>query len=232
VSYASDRPYPLQDGTAPPLIGAYGMLGTAFRWLRWTISLSVLVLIVDLVCVLLIWEDGGETLARLVATERQNLGLDADTAAGRTVDSVMAQAHEWAFVKTGFEDWVRTQRSGFLSTFMHSLWFVVDAAVQGLQLFALRVAVLLLSLPLFLAVAAAAVADGVYGWLIRRSAGARESGFIYHRAKRAFPGILVLMWLVYLVPPVAMDPRWVLPPFVVLFALALRLRIAYFKKHL
>jgi integrating conjugative element membrane protein (TIGR03747 family) len=109
---------------------------------------------------------------------------------------------------------------------------VVDATVQGLQLFALRVAVLLLSLPLFLAVAAAAVADGVYGWLIRRSAGARESGFIYHRAKRAFPSILVLMWLVYLVPPVAMDPRWAVPPFVVLFAIALRLRIAYFKKHL
>jgi integrating conjugative element membrane protein (TIGR03747 family) len=135
-------------------------------------------------------------------------------------------------VKTGFEDWARAQRSGFLSAFMHNLWFVVDAAVQGLQLFALRIAVLLLSLPLFLAVAAAAVSDGVYGWLIRRSAGARESGFIYHRAKRAFPSILVLMWLVYLVPPVAMNPRWVLPPFVVLFAIALRLRIAYFKKHL
>lgn len=232
MSYATENAYAVQAASAPPLVGAYGMLGTAFRWLRWTVSLCMLVLIVDLVCVMLIWEDGSETLARLVVTERRNLGLDSHTAAGRTVDSVMAHAHDWTFVKTGFEDWARAQRSDFLSTFMHSLWFVVDAAVQGLQLFALRIAVLLLSLPLFLTVAAAAVADGVYGWLIRRSAGARESGFIYHRAKRAFPSILVLMWLVYLVPPVAMDPRWVLPPFVVLFAIALRLRVAYFKKHL
>lgn len=95
----------------------------------------------------------------------------------------------------------------------------------------MRLAVLVLCLPLFVVVGASAVADGVYGWLMRRTGGARESGLIYHRAKRAFPVFLLLVWVLYLLPPVPMDPRWVIPPFVVLFAIAFRLRVAYFKKH-
>ncbi|NNE60626.1 MAG: DUF4400 domain-containing protein [Woeseia sp.] len=37
---------------------------------------------------------------------------------------------------------------------------------------------------------------------MRRTSGARESGFIYHRAKRAVPAFLLMLWAVYLVPPV------------------------------
>lgn len=109
---------------------------------------------------------------------------------------------------------------------------VVETAVLGLQLFVTRIVVLVLSLPLFIVVGAAAIADGLYGWLMRRTSGARESGFIYHRAKRAFPAFLLLVWAVYLVPPLQMDPRWVIPPFVVFFAITLRLRVSFFKKYI
>ncbi len=232
MSYARDTAYPMQGIGAAPLIGPHSALGKTLRGLRWLVMLCVLVLLVDLFCVILIWDDGSQALARLVATERHNLGLSPRSAAGRMVDVCMAFAHEWVFVRTGFESWARMQQTGFLQALVNGLWFVVDTPMQGLQLFALRCAVLVLVLPLFVVVAIAAVADGLYGWLMRRSAGARESGFIYHRAKRAIAATIVLMWLVYLVPPIAMDPRWVLPPFVVLFAIALRLRVAYFKKHI
>lgn len=232
MSYATEGPHPMQSIGAPPLIGPHSVLGTMLRWLRWVVSLCVLVLIVDLVCVTLVWDDGSQTLERLVATERGTLGLTPQSAAGRTVDAIMARAHEWVFVRTGFEDWARMQQSGVLQALVNGLGFVIDTAMQGLQLFALRCAILVLTLPLFVVVAIAAIADGVYGWLMRRSGGARESGFIYHRAKRAFPATIVLIWLTYLVPPIAMDPRWVLPPFVLLFAVVLRLQVAYFKKHI
>lgn len=222
----------MQSIGARPLIAPHSMLGAMLRWLRWVVSLCVLVLIVDLVCVILVWEDGGDTLARLVRMEKGNLGLAPASTAGRTVDAIMKRAHEWVFVRTGFEDWARMQQSGFPQVLLNGLLFLIDTAIQGLQLFALRCAVLVLALPLFVVVAIVAIADGVYGWLMRRSGGARESGFIYHRAKRAFPATIVLMWLTYLVPPIPMDPRWVLPPFVLLFALVLRLRVAYFKKHI
>lgn len=228
----NDSVYPLYGASATPLIGEHSTLGAVCRWLRWTATLCALVLAVDVVCVVLIWEDGVRTLERIVMVEKAALGLDSSTAAGRFVDATMASAHEAVFAMTGLGDWLSMQRSGLLSGIVNSLWVVVETAVLGLQLFALRIAVLILSLPLFIAAAAAAVADGVYAWLIRRTGGARESGFIYHRAKRALPAILVVVWAVYLLPPVPMDPRWVLPPFIGLFAITLRLRVAYFKKHI
>ena len=109
---------------------------------------------------------------------------------------------------------------------------VVETAILGLQLFTARLAVLVLSLPLFLPLGGAAIADGFYGWLMRRTSGARESGFIYHRAKRAVPIFFMMLWAVYLVPPVPLDPRWAIPPFLIIFTVALRLRVSYFKKYI
>ena len=224
--------YALLDRPASPLIPEHSGLGALFRWLRWIAALCALVLVVDLLFVVLIWEDGAQHMAELLARERQVLGLDSDSSAGRFVDATVTVAYDWVFVRTGLGDWLATQRSGLLAAVINGLWVLVETAVIGLQLFAMRVAVLVLSLPLFVAVGATAVADGLYGWLMRRTRGGRESGFIYHRAKRAVPAFLLLVWVVYLIPPTPMDPRWIMPPFVVAFALALRLRVAFFKKHL
>ncbi|MCF6337892.1 MAG: DUF4400 domain-containing protein [Gammaproteobacteria bacterium] len=51
-----------------------------------------------------------------------------------------------------------------------------------LKLFALRVGILILTLPFLILITA--VADGFVGWYLHRTGGERESGFIYHRAKR------------------------------------------------
>lgn len=232
VTYANEHAYTLSRESATPLIGEHSITGTVLRWFRWAVTLCALVLVIDLVCVVLIWEEGTQRLVSIVAAEKALVGLEPNTPAGRAVDASMALAHEWVFAKTGLEDWMLMQRTGVLSAIVNGLWIVIETAVLGLQLFALRVAIVILSLPLFFAVAVVAVADGVYGWLIRRRGGARESGFIYHRAKRAVPAALLLMWAVYVVPPVPMDPRWALPPFAALLSVALRLRVAYFKKHI
>ena len=194
--------------------------------------MCALVLVIDALFVVFIWENGAHHMAELIAAERQLLGLDSGSSAGRFVDAAVVVAYDWVFVKTGLADWLATQRSGLLAAVINGLWVLVETAVLGLQLFAMRVAVLVLSLPLFVVVGATAVADGLYGWLMRRTRGARESGFIYHRAKRAVPAFLLLVWVVYLIPPTPMDPRWIMPPFIVAFAIALRLRVAFFKKHL
>ncbi|MEM6483889.1 MAG: DUF4400 domain-containing protein [Pseudomonadota bacterium] len=207
------------------------LLGSTFRVLRWTLGLCVLVLIVDFIFVLFIWQDGTNELARLVESERANMGLPSDRLPGAFVDTVVSTAHDWVFVKTGLTDWISNSQGGILTAFITWCWILIETAYLGLQLFAGRLAVLVLSMPLFLAVGAVAISDGLFGWLQRRTVAGRESGFIYHRAKRAFPVFVVVLWLVYLVPPVEMDPRWIIPPFVVLFAIALRLRVSFFKKY-
>ena len=227
-----DNAYAVYPRAGSPLIPEHSVLGGLWRWLRWVAALSILVLLTDLLFVVVIWDDGTQALVGLIATERQILGLDSSTVAGRFVDATVATAYDWLFVKTGLGNWLTTQRSELLAALIDGLWVLVDTALLGLQLFAMRLAVLILSLPLFVLVGMTAVADGLYGWLMRRTGGGRESGFIYHRAKRAVPVFLLLVWAVYLLPPVPMNPRWIIPPFVVLFGIALRLRVSYFKKYI
>ena len=107
-----------------------------------------------------------------------------------------------------------------------------ETAATGLQLFSARLAVLTLSLPLLLLAALGGFADGLAVWFLRRTGGGRESGFIYHRAKRAVAYSLVLSAAIYLIPPVVMNPRWVLPPLLLIFASGIRYSTAYFKKYL
>lgn len=107
-----------------------------------------------------------------------------------------------------------------------------ESAATGLQLFSARLAVLVLTLPLLSLAALGGFADGLVAWFLRRTGGGRESGFIYHRAKRAVAYSLVLTAAVYLVPPIPMNPRWVLPPLLLVFASGIRFATAYFKKYL
>jgi integrating conjugative element membrane protein (TIGR03747 family) len=106
-----------------------------------------------------------------------------------------------------------------------------ESAAVGLQLFCARLAVLILTLPLLFLAALGGISDGLVGWFLRRTGGGRESGFIYHRAKRMVAYSLVLTAAAYLVPPVVMDPRWILPPLLIVFASGIRYATAYFKKY-
>ncbi|MGQ0622779.1 MAG: DUF4400 domain-containing protein [Panacagrimonas sp.] len=107
-----------------------------------------------------------------------------------------------------------------------------ETAATGLQLFAARLAVLVLTAPLLLLAALGGFADGLVVWFLRRTGGGRESGFIYHRAKRAVAYSLVVTAAIYLVPPSVMNPQWLLPPLIVIFATGIRYATAYFKKYL
>lgn len=105
-------------------------------------------------------------------------------------------------------------------------------AAAGLQLFSARLGVLALSLPLILLATIGAVADGLVTWYLRRTGGARESGFIFHRAKRHAVHALLALCLVYLVPPVTVDPRITITTFALVYMLALRVATGNFKKYL
>lgn len=231
MSASSQSLYPAFAKNDNPLVKEHSVLGALSRLVRWTATLCLLVLVVDFVFVTLVWEEGTKQLYDLVVAERAMIGLGAESAAGRFIDDAITSAHEWVFVKSGIYDWLDGHRSDLVATIIGWTWGFIETAVLGLQLFVARLAVLVISLPFFLVVGLVALSDGLFGWLMRRTRGDRESGFIYHRAKRAFPAFVFLLWITYLVPPIEMDPRWVIPPYVVLFGIALRLRVTYFKKY-
>ncbi len=107
------------------------------------------------------------------------------------------------------------------------LW---GAALVGLQLFCARLAVAAICAPLLLLVSGAALADGLVGWYRRRSGGGRESGFVYHRAKRHAGHAMLLLGFAYLVPPGFVDPRIAISTAGLALAIMLRVAAAYFKK--
>jgi integrating conjugative element membrane protein (TIGR03747 family) len=102
----------------------------------------------------------------------------------------------------------------------------------SVQLIGLRLGVLLVSLPLFLVAAVAVAIDGGAAWYLRRTSVERESGFIYHRAKFGLWFAMFSLCGLYLIPPIALDPLMVIPPFVAIFALTVRFSVSWFKKYI
>ena len=105
-------------------------------------------------------------------------------------------------------------------------------AATGLQLFSLKLGVLALSAPFVGLVTVGAAADGFVTWYWRRTGGGRESGFVFHSAKRLGAHALLAFCFIYLVPPQAVDPRIAVTALVVAVALAVRISVANFKKYL
>ncbi|MFP5307353.1 MAG: DUF4400 domain-containing protein, partial [Gammaproteobacteria bacterium] len=60
----------------------------------------------------------------------------------------------------------------------------------------------------------------------------RESGFIFHRAKRHGAHAMLAFCFVYLVPPQTVDPRIAVTALAVAVTLAVRVSVANFKKYL
>ncbi|MDT0498557.1 DUF4400 domain-containing protein [Algiphilus sp. W345] len=109
---------------------------------------------------------------------------------------------------------------------------LLRTSAAGLQLFSLRLGVLALSAPFIGLVVIGAAADGLVTWYWRRTGAGRESGFVFHRAKRAIAVAALALCFAYLVPPVAMDGRIAIAGFAVVAAIALRLAVGHFKKYI
>jgi|TARA_R110001599_G_scaffold22821_1_gene84067 integrating conjugative element membrane protein (TIGR03747 family) len=106
------------------------------------------------------------------------------------------------------------------------------AALQITQVFALRLAILILATPVFLLFGVIALVDGLVRRDLRRWGGGRESSFVYHWSKRSALPLLVTAWVIYLALPFSLHPSWVILPFATLFALSIAITASAFKKYL
>lgn len=102
----------------------------------------------------------------------------------------------------------------------------------GTQIFAVRTALYLASLPLLALLAGVATADGFVARARRKACAGRESASLYHRAKLAVSFVAILGYVVCVGAPLMVEPSEFLLPIVLLVALAVRLKVAYYKKYL
>ena len=221
------------------------VVSTAFQGFFWVLAAVVFSVLTEWIGLTFFWpEQGIEHSHQMLIQELDYLGLDftphplvgdaAEFAAG-WADT----ARYWVFDRTGLTaaaDWAAGPSDGrfhrsvqvlyeTVKTYLWSAWYIV-------QVVAVRLAVLTLAMPAFLMTAIAALADGLTLRDLRRFGSGRESGFVYHWAKRFIAPSLILPWVIYLALPWSVHPNFVVLPFCALFGLAVTVAASMFKKYL
>jgi len=164
---------------------------------------------------------------------------------GRTARYLVGLGYEWAFEKSGLLDWIRESAARSRYDAQHAQgihawlgWLYVHIEDYGLAVVyttlttLVRLTVLTLSIPLFAMAAFTGLVDGLVRRDLRRFGAGRESGFIYHRAKRLIVPLAVAPWIIYLALPVSWPPVFVLLPCAVALGMAVSITAGSFKKYL
>jgi integrating conjugative element membrane protein (TIGR03747 family) len=130
----------------------------------------------------------------------------------------------------------QTTQTGRFRKRLHATYLLAEnyilAAMIVTQIFAVRLAVLILAFPVFILLALLGLIDGLVQRDIRRWSGGRESSFVYHWAKKSLYPFLILPWILYLAMPVSVHPNLIVLPFAVLFAVSVMVMSSTFKKYL
>ncbi len=106
------------------------------------------------------------------------------------------------------------------------------AAITTIQVTALRVAVLVLSFPVFVLAGLVGLTEGLVRRDLRRWGGGRESAFVYHQAKMLVFPLFISAWVLYLSLPFNLHPNLVILPCAAGFGAALMVSASAFKKYL
>lgn len=242
---------PVDSRNTPPLV----QRGTVPWVVMWLFMLSLCAFLVDIVMVYWVWgaSDYGNPLRPtglahfrwVLQQELEILHVTLDGTASADPIGMALQfsdtLYRFFFGFTGLD--TAGARFATLSapidevdpamrSFYYNFYAVFETGRIGIQLFGVRLAVLCLSMPLFLLVAAVGFADGWVARYLRRAAVGRESSYLYHRFKHLLLLSIIAAWGVYLLTPVPLDPRIIILPFVFTLGLTVRWMVTYFKKYL
>lgn len=223
-------------------------LGSVVRLFSWLVAALLFSIIIEWAGMLWWWKDEGSLHSRAMLQQelrylnegfRQSVVTsDPGRFARRFADNFYHYLFEWTRL-VDFNRWLnqppRPNESRILallrSAYSRSAEYLL-AAMTVTQVFAVRLAVLTLAMPVFVLFGLVALVDGLVQRDLRRWSGGRESSFIYHHAKKVIFPMLILAWVVYLGMPTTIHPNYVILPFAVLFALAMAIAAGSFKKYL
>ncbi|WP_051302421.1 TIGR03747 family integrating conjugative element membrane protein [Sedimenticola selenatireducens] len=223
-------------------------LGALARIIQWLLLSLLFSIIIEWAGMLLWWPDEGLEHSRAMLS-REIGYLDTDfrrsvitSDPARFAKRVADNTYHYLFEVTRFVDlihWVTPaplQGETGLRPTLHKYYrptaeFVI-AMMQITQLFSVRLAILILAMPVFLLFSLLALVDGLVQRDLRRWGGGRESSFVYHYAKKAALPLVVLAWVTYLALPFSLHPTFVVLPFATLFALSVAVTASTFKKYL
>lgn len=194
----------------------------------------VLTVVVEWVGMTTLWRDEGVGHSRrLVASEQEALALSVRPGAtfGNSVagflERAVGEGRYWLIDRTGLT-WLTLALSGSTTGISDYL----EAAINALETFVLRLAVVVLALPAFLLVGVFAAVEGLTRRALRRYGGGHETAYLFHHGKRLLWPSVFLPSVVYLSAPVALSPVWVYAPALFVFGVGVAVTFSKFKKFL
>lgn len=223
-------------------------LGVGLQVVFWLLVSLLFSIIIEWVGMTVWWPDEGAAHSeRMLEQELDYLNEDFRRSVVTSDTGAYARrfadfSEEWLFERTGFNDAIDTLQKGprpneiklvaWLRTGYLEVTDYVNAMVNTVQTFSVRVAVLTLAMPAFFLAGLVALTEGLVRRDLRRWGGGRETSFVYHHAKRVILPLLITVWVVYLSMPVSIHPTFVVLPFALLFATAITITSSTFKKYL
>ena len=198
--------------------------------LRMLIALLFMTLLTDL-AIVMFWPDGLQLLKDTYQQEVQYLSANIDRQTTDLISQWVNTAYEWTFIKTGIQGYLYSGGNQLTGNLISGMWPMIQGAMIGFQIFMIRLSVIILMAPFIVLVMLVLASDGYLEWYRRRTGGARESAFIYHRSKHMVSWSLAGLWFFYLVPPFAVDPVYIFLPSILFLGIFSRLSIQFFKKY-
>ncbi|QAX80310.1 TIGR03747 family integrating conjugative element membrane protein [Yersinia hibernica] len=250
---AEEKVQPRQPQAVPPKQS--GLFITLFWLLPWKIIgillASLLVsLLIEYAGMTFIWVgEGAEHSRQVMLTESGYLsaGFTRSLMLSEPVTFIshwVQQGYQWVFADSGFIGWLNDARQvhgsqGAVETLNRvgswlamALWDYLQATVYVTVIFAIRVAILVLSVPLFIMVSITGIVDGLVRRDLRRYGAGYESSFVYHHAKRYVKPAMYGPCMLYLAWPTAVWPNLLLLPSAVMLGVVLSIVTGAFKKYL
>jgi len=190
-------------------------------------------------------EPGSEHAKKMLEIEIEYLNDDfrqslLTSSPAKFAKEVADTSYYYLFEWTGlirFIEWAANERpQSTLHQYAHviatSLWDYVMAMIAVTQVFAVRLAILILATPVFALALIAGFTDGLVQRDLRRWGGGRESSFLYHRSKKMIMPAILSAWVVYLAMPFSIHPSFIIVPFTLMAGIAMAISAATFKKYL
>ncbi|MDI3251848.1 hypothetical protein PS706_03100 [Pseudomonas fluorescens] len=241
TSIQNTPPQPIQ---RPGLI--ISAIGLVLHIIGLLIASLLFSILIESVGLLLFWGDQGWRHSQAMLTNelgwlsehfKSSLILQQP---GQTIVRWLDFLNQWVLIKTGFADFSQQARASSQS---YGLWSLVNqvyvsiedfvlAAVYVTFTFVVRLAILILAIPLFLLATLTGFVDGLMRRDLRKFGAGRESSFVYHRAKRAVIPLLIAPWILYLSLPFSLNPMVVFMPCAVMLGVAMTITATTFKKYL
>ena len=198
--------------------------------LRMLFAMLIMTLLTDL-AIVMFWPDGLQLLKNTYYQEVQYLTGNIDAHTAEKISTWVKTAYEWTFIKTGIQSYLYSGGNPITSSLISGMWPLIQGAMIGFQIFMIRLSVIILMMPFIALVMLVSATDGYLEWYRRRTGGARESAFIYHRSKHLVSWSLAGLWFFYLVPPFAVDPVYIFLPAILFLGVFSRLSVQFFKKY-